>query len=388
MAIPFFYNVRNTRVRWRVTALSVIGIALVVAVVETLLSMSEGFASALRSTGRPDNAIIVERGTASEMTSFVSVEQRNRILDDLRVARDAESRALASWETLMVMSLRKATDGRRTSVTLRAVPPQAFAVRGGIRVTAGRRFDAGLDEVIAGQRISKRIRGLSLGSTFRYQGRELRVVGIFESDGGAFESEVWGDFATLGRRRRDASSSSLVVRMKDPADIPALDRWLRSQPGMRLQALPEPRYYENQAGHVATGLRALAGLVAVVMGVGAVFGAMNTMYAVVAARTREIGTLRALGFSRLAVLVSFVGESGLLALLGGVLGGLLALTVNGHTTSVANLQSFSEVAYAFRITPRILASGMAFAVGLGVLGGLLPALRAARLPIASAVREV
>lgn len=388
MALPLLYNVRSVRVRWRATALAVVGIALVVAVVAVLLAMSEGFATALRSTGRPDNAIVVERGTASETTSFVSREHRRRILGDPRVARGPDGQPLASWETLMVTSLRKKADGRRTSVTLRTVPPQAFAVRGGIRIVAGRPFAEGLDEVIVGRRIEQRIRGLSLGSAFRYQGRDLRVVGIFESDGGAFESEVWGDLLGVGRRRRDAGTSVVVVRMKDPADIPELDRWLRAQPGMRLEALPEPRYYEKQAGHVSAALRALSLLVAVVMGLGAVFGAMNTMYAVVAARAREIGTLRALGFSRGAVLFCFVLESALLAVLGGALGSLLAMGAHGYSTSAANLQTFSEVAFAFRITPRIVAAGIAFAVVLGVLGGLLPALRASRLEVAAAVREV
>jgi len=179
----------------------------------------------------------------------------------------------------------------------------------------------------------------------------------------------------------------MVVRMQDPADIPALDRRIRALPGATLQAVPERLYYENQGGHVAMVLRALASLVAVVMGVGAVFGAMNTMYAIVAARTREIGTLRALGFSRRAILASFVVESALLALIGGGLGCLLALTANGYTTGASNLQTFREVAYAFRITPPILGAGMGFALVMGILGGLLPSVRAARLSIAAAVRE-
>jgi ABC-type lipoprotein release transport system permease subunit len=320
--------------------------------------------------------------------SHVPLDDRNTILADHRLARGEDGQALASWEWVMVLSLPKKTDGRRTNVTLRAVPPRAFEVRGGIRMTTGRRFTPGLDEVIVGRRIMDRVRRLELGGTLRYRRKEFKIVGVFESEGAAFESEVWGDFDTLGALFRfGAGSNSLVVRIKDPAQIPALDRWIRSQPQMQLRAEPERQYYEDQAGPVAKALKTLAALVALIMGVGAVFGAMNTMYAIVAARIREIGTLRALGFSRRAILFSFVLESGFLALVGGVLGCLLASTMHGYATGAANLQSLSEVAFAFRITPGIVASGLAFAVAMGVAGGLLPAVRAARLSIARAVRD-
>ena len=388
MPLPLSYNVRNMRVRWRLALLAVLGITLVVAVVAVLMAMSEGFSSALRSTGRRDNAIIVTRGSASEMMSEVSPEERNTILGDLRLARAADGQALASWESVMVMALRKRVDGRRTNVTLRGVPPQAFEVRGGIRLTAGRRFTRGLPEVIVGRRIMDRVRGLERGGTFEHRRQRFQIVGVFESEGAAFESEVWGDFATMNALfKRGNYFNSLVVRMKDPGDIPALDRWVRSRPGWSLQAVPEPLYYENQGGQVAMVLKTLAGLVAIVMGVGAVFGAMNTMYAIVAARTREIGTLRALGFSRRAILLSFVLESAFLALIGGALGCLLAFTMHGYSTGASNLQTFREVAYAFRITPAIVAVSLAFALVMGVAGGLLPSIRAARLSIAGAVRE-
>jgi putative ABC transport system permease protein len=360
----------------------------VVAVITVLIAMSEGFRAALRGSGRADNAIVVTRGSASEMLSEVEPEDRNVILADSRLARRPDGQILASAESVMVMSLRKRTDGHRTNVTLRGVPPLAFEVRGGIRVTSGRPFRPGLAEVMAGRRIRERVRDLDVGSRFRYRGQDLTVVGVFESDGAAFESEVWGDYASLNAiLRRPTVTNCMVVRMQDPADIPALDRRIRALPGATLQAVPERLYYENQGGHVAMVLRALASLVAVVMGVGAVFGAMNTMYAIVAARTREIGTLRALGFSRRAILASFVVESALLALIGGGLGCLLALTANGYTTGASNLQTFREVAYAFRITPPILVAGMGFALVMGILGGLLPSVRAARLSIAAAVRE-
>ncbi len=388
MALPLYYNLRNVRVRWQVTLLAVGGIALVVAVFAVLMSMSEGFRVALKSTGRTDNAIIVQRGSASELTSGVPLEHRNMIIVDDRVARGADGQPLASWEWVIVISLPKATDGNPTNVTLRAVIPRTFEVRGGVKVVEGRSFTAGLDEVIVGRKLTERIRGIKVGESVKFQQKQLKIVGIFESQGGAFESEIWGDFDTFGAMfQRGAGSNSLVVRMRAPAAIPELDRWIRSQPQMQLQAVSERKYYEDQAGPLAAILRNLATAVAFIMGVGAVFGAMNTMYAIVAARTREIGTLRALGFSRRAILASFLIESVILALLGGAVGCLLAFPMNGFSTGTGQTQSFSEIAFAFQITPGIVLIGMVFAAVMGIVGGLLPAFRGARLPITTALRE-
>ena len=388
MALPIYYNIRNVRVRWQLTLLAVGGIALVVAVFAVLMSMSEGFAAALRTTGRPDNAMIVQRGSSSELTSAVPLADRNMIVVDERVARDGSGQPLASWEWVVVIGLPRASDGQPANVTLRAVTQRAFEVRGGIKLVEGRSFTPGLDEVIVGRKLLTRIAGLQLGGDVKYQQKRFRIVGVFESTGGAFESELWGDYDTLGAVfQRGAGSNSLVVRMKDPATIPELDRWIRAQPQMQLQALSEKRYYEEQAGPLARTLSGLATFVAVVMGIGAVFGAINTMFAIVSARTREIGTLRALGFSRRAILVSFLIESVILAVVGGAIGCLLAVPMNGYTTGTGQTQSFSEIAFAFRITPGIVMTGMGFAVAMGVLGGLLPALRGARLPITQALRE-
>jgi putative ABC transport system permease protein len=214
------------------------------------------------------------------------------------------------------------------------------------------------------------------------------VVGVFTSRGGAFESEIWGDHDVISQAfERTGGSNAMAVRLKEPAQVKALDAWIRANPQMQLQAVEEKKYYEDQAGPLAKILRILATVVAVIMGVGAVFGAMNTMYAIVAARTREIGTLRALGFSRRAILFSFVLESMALALLGGLVGCVLALPMNGYSTGTGQTQSFSEIAFAFRITPMIALVGIGFALLMGLVGGLLPALRAARLPITSALRE-
>jgi putative ABC transport system permease protein len=388
MAIPLSYNVRNVRVRWQLTLLAISGIALVVAVFAVLMSMSEGFKAALRSTGRPDNAIVVQRGSSSEMTSGVPLADRNMIMVDERVARDASGQPLASWEQVVVIGLPRISDGQPANVTLRAVTPRAFEVRGGIRVVEGRSFTPGLDEVIVGRKLTKRIAGLAIGGDVKYQQKLFKIVGLFESEGAAFESEIWGDFDTFSAIfQRGGGSNSLVLRMKDPATIPELDRFVRAQPQMQLQALSERKYYEEQAGQLSRALSALANFVAIVMGIGAVFGAINTMYAIVSARTREIGTLRALGFSRRSILTSFLIESVILAIIGGAVGCLLAFPMNGFSTGTGQTQSFSEIAFNFRITPGIVLVGMVFAVAMGVLGGLLPALRGARMPITSALRE-
>jgi putative ABC transport system permease protein len=388
MALPLSYNVRNVRVRWQLTLLAIGGIALVVAVFTVLMAMSAGFERALRTTGRPDNAIIVQRGSGSELTSGVPLSDRNMIVVDDRVARDASGQPLASWEWVVVIGLPRKSDDQPANVTLRAVTPRAFEVRGGITVVEGRTFTPGLDEVIVGKKLTGRIKGLALGGDVKYQQKRFKIVGLFESTGGAFESEIWGDYDTLGAIfKRGAGSNSLVVRMKDKAAIPELDRWIRAQPQMQLQAVPERKYYEDQAGPLSKALRGLASFVAIVMGIGAVFGAINTMYAIVSARTREIGTLRALGFSRRSILVSFLIESVILAVVGGLIGCVLAVPMNGFSTGTGQTQSFSEIAFNFRITPGIVATGMTFALVMGVLGGLLPALRGARLPITSALRE-
>ena len=388
MVLPLSYNVRNVRERWPVALLAIGGIALVVASFAVLMAMSQGFASALRGTGRADNAIVVSRGSNSEATSFVELVDRKAILDHLSLAPGPNGQPLASWERVSVLSLPRKEDGRRTNVVLRSITPQALLVRTGIRIIAGRHFTPGLYEVVVGRRIMDRIRGLELGGTFRFRRKAFNIVGVFDSEGAAFESEVWADFEIMrAALDRGSGSNSLVVRVENQAQIDALDRWISLQPNMPLHAVSERQYYEDQAGPVAKTIDALGGLVAVVMGIGAVFAAMNTMYRVVASRTREIGTLRALGFSRRAILVSFVVESAVLGVAGGALGCLLASTLHGYSTSTSNLQSFSEVAFAFRITPAIIAASMGFALAMGVMGGLLPAARAARLPIAAAVRE-
>ena len=386
MALPLSYNIRNVRQRWQVTLLAIFGIALVVTVFVFLTAMSSGFRIALRSTGRLDNAIVVQRGSNSELTSGIDRGKASVFMVDERVARGADGQPLASGEILIVANLKRKADGADVNVSVRGVTTKALEVRGGIKVVEGHAFTPGLDEVIVGERAADRF-GLELGSFVKIQKRDWRIAGIFTSEGSGFESEIWGDLNVMaGPMRREGGYQVVVVRLADPTSLEAFKNALESDPQLQVSVTQEQAYYEAQAGGVATALMGLAVFVSVVMGTGAVFGAMNTMYAIVAARTREIGTLRALGFSRRSVLFSFVTESVFLALIGGVLGCILALPANG-VTSATNGANFSELAFAFRITPFALGVGIAFALIMGLLGGLLPAFRAARMPITSALRE-
>jgi putative ABC transport system permease protein len=388
MALPLTYNIRNLRQRWKVTLLAIGGIGLVVAVFVTLLSMESGFRIALRSTGSPQNGILTQRGSMSELTSWIAIADANVIMADPRVARGSDGKPMASCEIVILTTRPRRSDNQPANVTMRGVSPNAFKVRSNVKIVEGRSFTPGLYEVIAGKKISDRVNGLNIGDTISVQKHDFKVVGLFTADGSSFESEVWGDYDAMAPAvRRNGGCESLTLRLANPAVLASFDKEIRANPRVQLQLDSEPKYYEDQAGPTAGALLGLAGFVAVVMGIGAVFGAMNTMYAIVAQRTREIGTLRALGFSRLSILLSFVMESVLLALIGGVLGCLLAFTMNGYTAGTGQTQSFSELAFAFKITPPVLIIGMTFAVVMGFVGGLLPAFRASRMPITRALRE-
>src|SRR5437588_10766868 len=387
MALPLTYNFRNLRVRWKVTLLAIVGIGLVVVVFVALLSMASGFQIALRSTGSEQNAIVVQQGSTAELSSSVSSEQANLIADDPRVARAQDGSSLASPEFVTIVALPHRIDGALVNVTLRAVTPKAFAVRNGITMVQGRSFRPGLYEIIVGKRAQERMRGLDLGSKVNLMRRDFEVVGVFTAEGSSFESEIWGDLEAMGSAfNRAGAQNSLTLRLADPGGLAGFNRDLRANPRFQLEAKQERQFYEDQAGPFSRFLLALAIFVSIVMGIGALFGAMNTMYAIVAARTREIGTLRALGFSRLNILATFVLESTSLALVGGLLGCLIALSFNGFGAATFG-PNMSEIAFAFRITPRDLLAALMFTLSMGILGGLLPALRAARLPITSALRE-
>jgi putative ABC transport system permease protein len=387
LRIGLSYNVRNVRQRWRVTVLALAGIALVVGVFVALIALSSGLRIALASTGAHENAIFVQRGSQGELTSGIPRSHVAFLATDDRIARDAQGQALVSPELVVAATLPRKADGMLTNVQFRGVGARAFDVRAGVRIVEGRRFTHGLSEVIVGRRLVDRFRDVGLGSVLRIKQRDWQVVGVFEAEGGSFESEVWGDLDVMASAfNRTGGYQSFTARLHDPSVIRAWDEEVRRDPRLQVQVKPERQYYEDQAGPVGAALLFLALFVSFVMGIGAVFGAMNTMYAVVAQRTREIATLRALGFPRTSILVSFVIESAVIALVAGAIGCLLALPVNGITTATGNV-TFSELAFAFRITPQALAAGATFGIVMGLLGGFLPALRAARMPIQRALRE-
>lgn len=385
MALPISYNIRSLYVRRKMTLLAVGGIALVIAVLVVLIAMANGFRVALSATGSTSNAIVTQRGSNSELTSGISRENAQVLTDDARVMRDANGKALASPELVVVANLRR-KDGADVNTTVRGVSPMAFTVRTGITVTEGRTFQPGLYEVIVGRRVFDRMEGMAIGKSFKLQRKEWTIVGVFDADGSGFESEIWGDVEVMSPAFNRGGYQSVTLRMRDASTIDALNAELEHSPRMQVQAIQERQYYEDQSGSVANQLLGLAGFVAVVMGIGAVFGAMNTMYALVAARRREIGTLRALGFSKGSILTAFVIESTFLSVVGGVLGCLLALPANG-ISSAAGGANFAEVAFAFRISGLSLGVGMGLAVVMGIAGGVLPAFRAARVPITSALRD-
>jgi putative ABC transport system permease protein len=387
MALPLSYNVRNILVRWRVTVLAVGGIALVVAVMIVLTAMANGFRAALRATGSPDNAIVTQRGSSSELTSGFTRDNASMIMVDSRVARDAQGRPLASPEIVVVASLPRKADGTDVNVTVRGVSQQAFEVRQGVHVIRGRRFTPGLYELIVGTKAADRYRDADIGSTIRLQRRAWTVVGVFAADGNGFESEVWGDVDVMAPAFHRANGyQSLTLRLTDPSSVTAFDKDLQANPNMQVQMTSERAYYEQQAGGTASALVALAVFVGVVMGIGAIFGAMNTMYALVATRTREIGTLRALGFSRISILIAFMIEAAFLALIAGVLGCVLAMPVDALSGSTSGA-NFSEVSFGFRVSSYWLVVAVIAAIVMGIVGGFFPAFRAARTPITAALRD-
>jgi putative ABC transport system permease protein len=386
MALPIIYSLRSMGVRWKSTLLATIGIGLVVAVFVGLLSMASGFRLALRASGSPENAIVLEKGAMSELGSSFSKAAGDWVADDPRIARGGDGVPLVSPELVAVVALPKRSDGELTNLGIRGVTPAAFKVRTGVTIVEGRRARPGLFEIIVGKQAEKRIRGLQIGSRISLMKREFEVVGAFSAEGSSFESEIWGDFDAMASAfNRAGTENSLTVRLADSSVLHALDRELEANLQYPLTITNEREYYEGEAGPLIGFLRGLAAFVGVVMGIGAIFAAMNTMYAIVANRTREVGTLRALGFSRSAVLMAFVLEGLLLAVSGGALGCLLSILVNGMSASTT--AGMGEISFAFRVTPADLGYGFLFAAMMGIIGSLLPAARAARLPIISALRQ-
>jgi putative ABC transport system permease protein len=390
MAIPFSYNVRSIAARWKTAIVSILGIAGTVGVFVAMLAMARGFQATLIASGSASNSIIRRAGSSSEMDSGVSLDQARVIADAAQVARNAAGVPLASPEMVVIGAFQLIKSGTDANTQIRGMTPLVLEVRPSVKIAEGRFFTPGLAELVVGSNAVNSYRGLELGSTLSFGGQDWKVVGIFDAGGSAFDSEIWCDHTVLAQTfdRPTNSYSSITVRLNSPTDFDAFKDSLTSDPRLTVQVEREAEYYAKQSQVVSTLIRVLGFLVAFVMAIGAVFGALNTMYSAVAARAREIATLRALGFGGGSVILSFMFESLLISLIGGILGCIAVLPLNGFTAGTMNWQTFSHLAFAFRVTPGLLGAGIFFALFMGFVGGVLPAVRAARLQVAHALREL
>lgn len=386
MKIPLIYNIRSLIRRPGTSLTTALGIAFVVLTFVGMLALANGFRAALVSTGRPDNVMLLRKGADAEISSGISREHAAILRSMPEVARTPDGRAIATADVYVVVA-KPRVNGSETHMPVRGVGPEGTLVRDDVRVVEGRMFEPGRAEVIVGRGLVGRMRDVNIGDRLRFGSQDFTVVGHFEADGGAFESEVWGDAESLMAVFRGPVYQSVTLRLADTAAFDALKARIDGDPRLTLDVRRESTFFEEQSSMLSTVLRFIAFFVTIIMAVGAVFGAINTMDAMVAGRTREIALLQTLGFRPHSVLASFLMEAVFLAFIGGVLGCLLALPINGVRTSTTNWQSFGEIAFAFRISPAILLQGMAFAIVMGFVGGLLPARRAAKMVVATGLRK-
>jgi putative ABC transport system permease protein len=387
MALPLSYNFRNVFVRWRATLSTIVGIGLVVAVFVLVQSLAVGLEKSASNTGDPRNIMIVRKGSTAESTSMVSLPQFEILRYWPQIARDAAGAPIISADLIGLISQPRLDRSGEANVSVRGLKAMGISLRPQVKLVAGRWFAPGHREVVVSRKLARRFADFQIGDRFRTGGNTLSVVGEFDGGNSAFDSEVWMD-ADEARAIFDRQEySSLLVRAANPAAGRELMARIEADPRLPLLAAPEVKYYSDQTT-TAMPIKILGNFLATAMSIGAVFAAMNTMYASVGARTREIGTLRVLGFRRRTILAGFIVEGALLSALGGVLGCLLALPLHGVSTGTMSFNSFSETVFEFRITPWLAAKGMLFAVTVGVIGSLLPALRAARLPVITALKSV
>ena len=374
-------NLKNLPSRLGSSAVIVVGIAGVVGVMVAILAMAAGFRATLDRGGEPDRAIVLRGGSDSELSSAISIAEMN-------VVASMEGVELASGELYTVADVPKRSTGLDANLIVRGVTPAAFDLHQTVQVVEGRNFATGKSELIAGRGAHLEFAGIDIGSTLDVRGGEWTVVGIFEADGSAFESELWMDLAVAQSAfRRGESVSSMRVRVDFPMRIPELAERVENEPRLDLKLVGEEEYFAAQAGSLATQIEGFGIAIAIIMAIGALFAALNTMYSAVATRTVEIATLRALGFGNAPVVISVMIEAVALAILGGALGASISyLAFNGYTASTLNNASFSQIAFDFAVTPEIIATGLVWALGLGTVGGLFPALRAAWMPITAALR--
>lgn len=387
MALPLTYNFRNVFVRWRATLATVLGVTLVVAVYLLVQSLAVGLEKSSQNTGDPRNVMIVRKGSTAESSSQVSREALKIIQHLPQIARDDQGRPLISADVLVLINLPRLENNGEANVLMRGVSPLGLQLRPQVTLTNGHWFTPGQREVVVSARLAARFDHFKVGDKFKTGGKELTVVGWLDGHNSAFDSEVWMD-ADEARSVFDRENySSMLVRVTDDAAAVALADRVETDRRLALRAIPELKYYSAQT-MTATPIKYLGNFLATAMSIGAVFAAMNTMYASVGSRTREIGTLRVLGYRRRTILVGILLEGSILALVGGMLGCLIALPMHGYTTGTISFESFSETVFQFRITPWLAAKGLIFSVLVGLLGSLLPAWRAARLPVIAALKSI
>jgi len=388
MKIPLIYNVRSVTQRPVSTLLTALGIALVVAVFIAMLALANGFIAALVKTGSADNVLLLRKGADSELSSSIPREAISIISASPHIATASDGRPLVSPETYIVINIPRlgGTEFDVANVVARGVSDKAFEVRRNIKVVEGRRFASGQSEICVGSKLKGRFNNVNVGDVLRFSNRNWNVVCRFTAEGSSFESEIWGENEQFLNVFRGGAFSDVAFRLKDPAAFDEVKRALLADQRIQIDAHRESEFYASQSELLGNILRFLGIMITSIMAVGAVFGAVNTMYAAVSSRTPEIAVLLTLGFHPRSVLASFLAESALIALIGGVIGCLLALPINGVITSTTNWASFSEIAFAFRVTPQLLLAGIIFAVVMGVVGGFFPARRASKLPVIQALR--
>ncbi len=382
-------NLKSLGQRRGSAAVALVGFAGVVAVFVAVLSIAEGFEAVMARGGAPDRAIVLRSGSPDEMSSGLLLEQTRVIKEAPGILRGAGG-PVASAELFVIVDLPKRATSTDANVPLRGVEPAAFGVRPEIQIVAGRFFRDGFNEVIAGQAASRQFAGLEVGNRLRWGESEWEVVGFFTAGGSISESELWTDAKVLQPAyRRGSTFQSVRLRLESADAFPAFKDALTSDPRLDVEVQRESDFLVAQSRVLRQLVGVLGNLIAALMAVGATFGALNTMYSAVAARGREIATLRALGFQAGPVVLSVMAESLLLALAGGLLGGGLAyLAVNGYQTATINWQTFSQVAFSLDVSPQLLAGGTVYALAMGLLGGIFPALKAARVPIATGLRRI
>ena len=387
MAIPISYNLRNVVRRPASTLATTLGIALVVTILVGAFALASGFQAALVDTGSTANLIVLRTGADSEISSGIARDAANilRALPD--VAAGPDGRPLASAEMVVLINAPRLGQSGSSNVTVRGIDVEGLPLRSQVAITEGRMFAPGTDEVIVARRMAGRFANCAIGEKIRFGQRDFAVVGHFSAGGSGFESEIWGDNAVLmPALDRNDVFQSVTLRLRDPSRFAALKKQLEGDRRLGVQVRTERAWYAEQSQMMSNVIRGGGLFITLIMAVGAIFGSMNTMYAAVGQRTREIAVLMTLGFSPWSITISFLIESVMLALLGGIVGCLLALPINGITTSTTNWSSFSEVAFAFRVTPIGMVVGLAFAGVMGLIGGFLPALRAGRQSLAASLR--